>query len=158
MQKICRYESKEGLLLPVCSSPSWTDPWRWLGDLVPKIQMRKRISSRLQRQGTHIKVGMKNGVRSMVPKDDFTVVTRSLACAGAVEVPFRKLARIIHRSGQRLMSKRQSEELSCTWKLFWFWENARELSIFRVKKPLEKLSQLRRHTCTAHIVQKNWSR
>jgi hypothetical protein len=44
----------------------------------------------------------KDGVKSMVPKDDFTVVTRSLAGAGAVEVPFRKLARVINGSGQCL--------------------------------------------------------
>jgi len=46
----------------------------------------------------------------MVPKDDFTVVTRGLAGAGAVEVPFRKLAGVINGSGQGL-SKRQPEEL-----------------------------------------------
>jgi hypothetical protein len=53
---------------------------------------------------------------SVAPKDDFTVVTGGLAGAGSVEVPLRKLARVINRSGQRLTIHVSKQRMSCKLK------------------------------------------
>lgn len=75
----------------------------------------------------------------MIPKDDFTVVTRSLAGAGAVEIPFWKLARVINRSGERLSKKGRQRSHALD---FFSLEHAGGLAVcFCVKKALEKLLQ-----------------
>lgn len=72
---------------------------------------------------------VESGPKSMVPEDDFTVVTRGLAGAGAVEIPFRKLARVIDRSGQCLSRKRRQRRRHALEKLCFFGEHAGGLRV-----------------------------